>query len=62
MQETGTCSICDGPYTNFGNNPEPLASHDLRVCDECNAVLVIPARLGTLSPSIRTLIQDKLGQ
>jgi len=48
MNETGTCAMCGGQYTHFGNNPEPLRPHDERVCDDCNAMYVVPARLTAL--------------
>lgn len=45
-QETGDCAICHQQYTWFGNSPEPLLSHEQRVCNRCNFLFVIPARLG----------------
>jgi hypothetical protein len=45
MTETGTCSLCGGPYDHFGNNPEPLKDVEERCCDNCNTSKVIPARL-----------------
>ncbi len=47
LQETGTCAICGNNYGHYGNNPEPLLPYERRVCDDCNAFVVIPARLGT---------------
>ena len=38
-----TCSICRRPYTGYGNNAEPV--NQGRCCDECNATVVIPARI-----------------
>lgn len=43
MKETGTCSICEGTYTNYGNNPWPFP--DGRACHDCNNRFVTPARI-----------------
>jgi hypothetical protein len=45
IPETGRCAICSGTFHHFGNNPEPLARLEARVCDVCNDQVVIPARL-----------------
>lgn len=43
------CSICDGPIKvlptgwSTGNNAAPV--NDGRCCDECNFMIVIPARI-----------------
>jgi hypothetical protein len=37
------CSICDEPFTEYGNNAEPVNSG--RCCDDCNWEVVLPARL-----------------
>lgn len=37
------CSICHKPYTGWGNNAMPV--NDGECCDECNWLVVIPARL-----------------
>jgi hypothetical protein len=42
--ETGTCSICGGPYDRFGHNPEPLKPFKARVCTDCNDLIIVPAR------------------
>lgn len=44
--EYGTCALCDEPFDHYGNNPAPLGEVHQRVCDRCNAALVIPARIG----------------
>lgn len=44
--ERGNCAICGQPYAHFGNNPEPILTYEERVCDDCNALHVIPVRLG----------------
>lgn len=38
-----TCVICHKPFEGYGNNAEPVAEG--RCCDECNAKVVIPARI-----------------
>jgi hypothetical protein len=45
FNKTGPCSLCDGDYTNYGNNPEPLLGFEERCCADCNQTKVIPARL-----------------
>ena len=37
------CVICHKPFEGYGNNAEPVAEG--RCCDECNAKVVIPARI-----------------
>jgi len=44
-KKTGKCSLCDGKYENYGNNPEPLKRFEERCCDDCNRTKVIPERL-----------------
>jgi hypothetical protein len=44
---TYPCLTCGLDHKGFGNNPWPL-SETGRVCDKCNAELVIPARLAGL--------------
>ena len=41
-----TCSICQATYTGFGNNAWPVNSG--RCCDDCNALVVIPARINRM--------------
>lgn len=45
MQKEGTCSICKGPYTHYGHNPEPVLPYEQRCCDGCNASIVVPIRV-----------------
>lgn len=40
------CSICQLEFAEFGNNPYPV--NEGRCCDQCNASVVIPARLNML--------------
>jgi hypothetical protein len=42
-KETKVCSICQQPYSGYGNNAWPV--NDGRCCDDCNSSIVIPARL-----------------
>jgi hypothetical protein len=43
MTEDKRCSICGKAYVERGNNAEPV--NEGRCCDECNATIVLPARL-----------------
>lgn len=41
------CSLCEEMFTGYGHNPQPLIDDiNARCCDDCNANLVIVARLG----------------
>jgi len=49
---TGICCVCGNTYTHWGNNPWPLKNkkgedfgENDRCCNECNANIVIPARI-----------------
>ena len=42
--EEHTCALCQKVYRGYGNNPAPLKVEG-KVCDDCNASKVIPARL-----------------
>jgi hypothetical protein len=53
-----TCCLCLTPQRGFGNNPEPLASHPERCCDDCNTSRVIPARLVAMSRSHHPTARD----
>jgi len=63
IPETGTCSICGGPYEHWGNNPEPIAQFAKRCCDKCNHEKVIPARMCAvkLPYNLADLIRKALG-
>lgn len=37
------CSICYAPFSEWGNNAEPVNSGDC--CDLCNHNVVVPARI-----------------
>ena len=40
------CSICQEPYSGYGNNPEPVKPASKgQCCDTCNHTEVIRARL-----------------
>ena len=43
MKEKNICPICGKEYEGYGNNADPIA--DGYCCDECNRLLVIPARI-----------------
>jgi hypothetical protein len=44
MNEKGKCCICCKPLKDeFGNNAQPVKEG--RCCNECNASVVVPARL-----------------
>lgn len=47
MSELGyECCICGKICTDWGNDPWPVnMSEDARCCDDCNAQIVVPARL-----------------
>lgn len=45
-KEEGTCSICGGTYTHWGNNAYPI--NNGRCCDTCDLLDVIPARIKKL--------------
>lgn len=45
IKQEGKCSLCNGKYTNYGNNPQPLKEYWQRCCDKCNFNKVIPARM-----------------
>lgn len=40
------CSICGKAYTGYGNNAQPV--NNGRCCDDCNGMVVIPARLDVI--------------
>lgn len=57
MDDTGTCSICGGTYTNLGNNPDPFPGG--RACYECDLRFVTPARVLHVSdPAILRLLTE----
>lgn len=43
MKDNKVCSICDKPFSEYGNNPSPF-NGDV-CCDECNQRFVIPLRI-----------------
>lgn len=47
LSEHKGCSICGGSYTQFGHNPQPVREDvNDRCCDDCNANIVMPVRMG----------------
>lgn len=64
---TMKCAICGNEAGKYGNNPEPLLHHDERVCDDCNALHIIPIRLGmgqtiTLADGRQVTIKPRRGK
>lgn len=45
------CCICHKHFKGYGNNPYPVAEEG-RCCDECNATIVIPARINQLGKGV----------
>ena len=41
----GLCYLCKELYSNWGHNPEPITEFRNRVCDDCHATKIIPARV-----------------
>ena len=46
--EPRECVLCGEDFTDFGNNPSPLAELNVdgsgQCCDKCNETKVLPAR------------------
>ena len=60
-----TCILCKKPFTEYGNNPEPLAPFEKgKCCNDCNLTKVIPARLQrhgiVVTPRTKTDVKVKL--
>jgi hypothetical protein len=53
-----TCSICQLPFSEYGNNAEPVNSG--RCCDSCNDMVVIPARLNSFRLRVEESKQRKV--
>ena len=55
MREDFICCLCGKKVTDsWGNNPWPLSNNpNERCCDDCNAKLVIPARLAIIADNRR---------
>jgi hypothetical protein len=49
------CVLCDKHFTEWGNNPWPLAK-DGQCCDECDCLRVIPARILHLGFNARAAV------
>lgn len=43
MKTNQVCSICDKPFSKYGNNPAPLNGEVC--CDACNKNIVLPIRI-----------------
>lgn len=44
MSEEYICCFCGRRFKDSGNSPEPVQSEG-RCCNDCNAAIVIPARI-----------------
>ncbi len=48
-KEVKKCCICGCEFIGWGNNPYPIVNDEnARCCDDCNKLLVIPARIAQL--------------
>ncbi len=48
-KETHICCICGETFEGYGNNPYPVVKEEnARCCDDCNSMVVIPARIANL--------------
>lgn len=46
---TFKCAICKLTFMGYGNNPAPIVNDpEARCCDDCDAGIVIPARIARL--------------
>lgn len=45
MSKTQICVLCDAKFSEWGNNPYPLADPEETCCSTCNTTKVIPRRL-----------------
>lgn len=52
LGEVKTCSICQLPYTGWGNNAWPV--NEGRCCNNCNSAVVIVARLNQITAARAT--------
>lgn len=48
-EKSQICSICRLRYTGLGNNAWPVNAR--RCCDNCNWMIVIPARIAMTHPA-----------
>jgi hypothetical protein len=55
LTETGTllCAKCKEPIEGYGHNPDPLP-YEGRLCDACNSMFVIPARIAEFNRQKRS--------
>lgn len=44
------CCFCDQEFVGKGHNPDPVEQYPKRCCEECNAMIVIPARITLWKP------------
>lgn len=53
MKTIKICILCKKEFTEYGNNPWPLASYDDgQCCDHCDCLKVLPERLKQMGYSI----------
>jgi hypothetical protein len=52
MREKWKCILCNGTFTGYGNNPEPLADAEHECCDNCNTTRVVPYRIYQLTKGV----------
>lgn len=45
------CSICHGPYLDYGNNAKPI--NEGRCCDKCNKEIVTPTRIRRMNKGLK---------
>jgi hypothetical protein len=45
------CSICNQPFTEYGNDARPV--NDGRCCDYCDCLVVLPIRIMRMSGTAR---------
>jgi hypothetical protein len=61
MMKKKICIICKKQFSEFGNNPYPLADlKDGRCCDECDCLRVLPARM--VAHGISRVQANEIGQ
>ena len=49
-KDSQSCVLCGQMFSEFGNNPWPLATlDDGPCCDHCNSTKVLPARLARIA-------------
>ena len=57
MSKSQLCVLCDAKFSEWGNNPYPLANSG-KCCNTCNTTRVIPQRLYKLKEAERKEERD----